>query len=340
MYASNSPSPTGMKAFYTYVLNHKDVVKRWSDSPNQLPNSPENQLLIMVEPHFTPNSEELDSYTRFMEAGNSILLVKENPKGMFGLETEFVETDAVNVFDAAGANYSTKTEVTSQVRLLENAQDEILLSDDAGTIALKRVVGEGQLIVANSPSWMTNSEIVTSDHLALILTLLNVEDSKIILFDEYIHDVKNATTFLTIYPRWILLLMIQGALLTILWLWHHGKRFGPIFISREETVRFSDEGIRALAAWYIRGHHYHDSLVIQANYVKTLLQEHWRIPYHQEWQHLTAQFERKWPHLQKGEIHSLLNGLAIMLEKSKVSKQEYLLWSKRLEQIRKEVEEG
>ena len=106
-----------------------------------------------------------------MEAGNTILLFKENPKGMFGLETEFVETDAVNVFDPAGLIIVSKTEVTSQVRLLENAQDEILLSDDAGTIALKRVVGDGQLIVANSPKWITNGEIVTDDHLALILTL-------------------------------------------------------------------------------------------------------------------------------------------------------------------------
>lgn len=340
MYASDSPSPTGVKAFYTYALNHQDVVKRWSDSPSQLPNKPANQLLIMIEPYFTPNSAELDSYNRFMEAGNTILLFKENPKGMFGLETEVVETDAVNAFDPAGANYRTKTDVTSQVRLLENAQDEILLSDDAGTIALKRVVGEGQLIVTNSPKWIMNGEIVTDDHLALILALLKDVDSKVILFDEYIHDVKNATTILNIYPRWFLLLMIQGALLTILWLWHHGKRFGPIFISRQETVRFSDEGIKALAAWYIRGHRYHDSLVIQANYVMTLLQEHWRIPYHQEWKDLTAQFERKLPHLEKGEIHSLLNGLADMLEKSTVSKQEYLLWSKRLEKIRKEVEEG
>lgn len=339
IYASDSPSPTGVKALYTYVLNHKDVVKIWSDSPSQLPNNPENQLLVMVEPYFTPNSAELDSYTRFMETGNTILLFKENPKGMFGLDTELVETDAVNVFDAAGANYRTNTEVTSQVRLLENAQDEILLSDDTGTIALKRVVGEGNLIVANSPRWVTNGEIVTDDHLALVLTLLNDEDSKIILFDEYIHDVKNATTILTIYPQWFLLLMIQGALLAILWLWHHGKRFGPVFISREETVRFSDEGIKALAAWYIRGHRYHDSLVIQATYVKNVLQEHWRIPYHLEWQDLTTQFERKCPHLQKGEIHSLLNGLADVLVKSKVSKQEYLLWSKKLEQIRKEVEE-
>lgn len=340
IYASDSPSPTGVKAFYTYILNHRDAVKRWTDSPNQLPNNPENQLLVMVEPYFIPTSEELDSYTRFMEAGNAILLLKENPKGMFGLETKFVETDEVNVFDPAGATYRTKVGGNSPFRLLENAQDEILLSDDVGTIALKRVVGEGQLIVANSPKWITNGEIVTEDYLALILALVNDEDKKTILFDEYIHGEKNAATLLTIYPRWFILIMIQGSLLTILWLWTRGKRFGPVFISREETVRFSDEGIKALAAWYIRGRRYHDSIVIQANYVKTLLQEHWRIPYHKEWKDLTEQFERKWPDMRKDEIHSLLNGLTEVLEKSKVSKQEYLLWSKRLEKIRKEVEEG
>ena len=89
MYASDSPSPTGVKAFYTYVKNHKDVVKRWSDSPDQLPSSPESQLLIMIEPYFIPNSVESDAYEDFMEAGNTILLFKGNPKGLFGLETEF-----------------------------------------------------------------------------------------------------------------------------------------------------------------------------------------------------------------------------------------------------------
>lgn len=138
---------------------------------------------------------------------------------------------------------------------------------------------------------------------------------------------------------WFLLLLLQGGLLTILWLWYNGKRFGPIFTVREETVRFSDEGIRALAAWYMRGRRYHDSLEIQADYVKLSLQERWRIPYRLEWRELPVYFERKWPQLPKAEIHSLLNGLADILEKEKISKEEYLLWSKKIDRIRKEVED-
>ena len=249
-----------------------------------------------------------------------------------------METDEGLVFDQTGATYI--AEVLSTVRLQTNVQDEVLLSDDAGTIALKRPFGDGQLIVANSPGWLTNGEILTDDHLALVLALIKDENGQIFLFDEYIHGEKNAATVLTIYPRWFLLLMVQAGLITLLWLWYRGKRFGPIFIPREETVRFSDEGIRALAAWYIRGHRYHDSLVIQAEYVRTLLQERWRIPYQPEWQDLTIHFERKWPQISKAELASLLNGLTVVLGKEKLSKQEYLLWSKKLEEIRKEVEAG
>ncbi len=34
-----------------------------------------------------------------------------------------------------------------------------------------------------------------------------------------------------------------------------------------------------------------------------------------------------------------LNGLTNILEKEKISKQEYLLWSKKLDRLRKEVED-
>src|SRR5699024_8055442 len=73
-------------------------------------------------------------------------------------------------------------------------------------------------------------------------------------------------------------------LLTLFWLWYQGKRFGPLRQPREATVRFSNEKTSALAAWYQRGRRYQDSIVIQADYLKLLLQEKWGIPYQQGWQ--------------------------------------------------------
>lgn len=337
-YVSDSPSPTGVKAFYTYLKNNHDTVKTWSASPEKLPRNSEKQVLVMIEPYFIPDSEEIKSYEDFMEAGNTILLIQENPKGMFDLSVELKETDLSSVKDQKGKEHT--VEEITPVRLKPTDQDKILLSDEAGTVAFKRSIGEGRLIVANSPAWLMNGNILEEDHLPLVLSLIEEADANKFLFNEYIHGGKNAKNVLTLYPRWFLLLLLQGVIFSILWLWYRGKRFGPIFIPREETVRFSDEGIRALAAWYMRGRRYHDSLVIQAEYVRLLLQERWRIPYQKEWTDLSDQFEKKWPKMPKAEIHSLLKGLMNVLEKETLSKQEYLLWSKKLERIRKEVEEG
>ena len=335
-FVSDSPSPTGVKAFYTYLKKETDV-KTWNHSPDMLPKSEEKQLLIMVEPSFNPDTKLMAEYVNFMKAGNTILLFQTNPKGMFDVDTVFTEQKtSQNVYDQSHKLY--RAEVRSQIRLQKTNQDGVLLNNRKETIALNRPYDKGHLIVSIAPEWMTNGNILKKDHLPLLLYLLNEGKPETILFDEYIHGGENASSIMTVYPMWFLLLVLQGTILMLFWLWLKGKRFGPIFTPREESVRFSDEGIQAIAAWYMRGKRYHDSLVIQADYVKLLLQERWHIPYSREWQDLTGYFEKKWIRMPASEIKSFLNGLITVLEKEKISKQEYLLWSRRLEQLRKEVE--
>lgn len=335
-YVSDSPSPTGVKAFYTY-LNKEMNAKRWNHSPDMLPKRNENQLLIMVEPAFIPEKEGMENYVQFMEAGNTILLFQTNPKGMFDVNTVFTELKpSTHVSDQSHATY--RADINSDIRLQKMKKDEPLLVNSEETIALKRTYGKGHLIVAIAPEWMTNDKILKHDHLPLLLYLLNESKAKTYLFDEYIHGGENASSILTVYPMWFLLFVLQGILIMALWLWLKGKRFGPIFIPREESVRFSDEGIQAIAAWYLRGRRYHDSLLIQADYLKLLLQERWQIPYRREWQDLASYFEKKLTRMPASEIKSFLSGLVTILERDKISKQEYLLWSRKLEQLRKEVE--
>jgi hypothetical protein len=338
-YVSDSPSPTGVKAFYTYVKKEKEG-KIWRHSPDLLAKT-DNQLLIMVEPSFTPDKEVMATYLNFMKAGNTILLLQSNPKGMFdlkiGADEELASSrEKMKVFTQEQSSY--KAQIHSSIRLQTNKEDEVILYDQAGTIAAKQTFGKGHLIVAIAPEWITNANLLNKDHLPLLLYLLNEGTYANILFDEYIHGGENESSFWNVYPMWFLLLVLQGIILMILWLWWKGKRFGPIIVAREETVRFSDEGIQALAAWYLRGKRYHDSLVIQADFVKLLLQEKWQIPYNREWKELLCYLERKWTLLPAKEISSFLTELESILKKEKISRQEYLLWSKKLDQLRKEVE--
>jgi hypothetical protein len=340
-YVSDSPSPTGVKAFYTY-LKKELRVNSWNSDPLKLPKQGEEKLLVMVEPFFTPETEEMEAYQEFMKAGNSILLFQTNPKGMFNLDTVPEQPSPNDEIKWYGENQGTyKVETNSFIRLVTNKNDAILLDDaGGGAIALKRPVGKGQLIVAITPEWLTNDNLLKKDNLAVVLNLFNEAKTGTVFFDEYLHGSQNGSSIMTVYPMWFLLLILQGILLLMIWLWFKGKRFGPLLVPREESLRFSDEGIRAITAWYLRGRRYHDSLLIQADYLKLLLQERWRIPYRVEWRDLSSYLERQHLGMQKHEIRPFLNGLTNILEKEKVSKQEFLLWSRSLEQLRKEVEEG
>ncbi len=334
-YVTNSPAPTGVKAFYTYLKKEMDVTV-WSKSPELLSKIGEKKLLIMVEPSIQTSKEEMQKYVSFMEEGNTILLLKDNPKGMFTVKTESTKKNiSTNIYDQDLK--AVKSLVKSRYRILSTNQDQILLYDNLGAIALKRPFGKGQLIVSVTPEWLTNGQILKLDNLPLVLNFIKEGNTNKLLFDEYIHG-EQSTSLLVVYPKWFLLLLLQGILLTMFWLWYKGKRFGPIYLPREESVRFSDEGIQAIAAWYLRGKRYHDSLLIQADYIKLLLQERWQIPYNKEWQDLAGYFERKWVGLPAREIGPFLSGLVSILEKDKINKQEYLLWSRKLEQLRKEVE--
>lgn len=340
-YVSESPSPTGIKALYTYLEDEGDSVRRWSLSPDRLSKKGSGQLLIMAEPFTVPDQEEMEEYEDFMRRGNTILLMKDNPKGMFDIKAEGIGNDPVLplVRDVEGNTY--KTDTLSSVRLEEGERDTVLLDDVDGTIAYKTEVGQGHLVVSTTPAWMTNGSILEKDHLSLILLLLKEggADEGAILFDEYLHGGESGASLATLYPQWLLLLLLQSAIFTLLGLWMQGKRFGGILVPREEMVRFSDERIKALSAWYLKGRQYKASLLIQAEYVRLLFQERWGIPTSKEWGDLKEPLERRLRTVSEKEIASFLMGMKGVLNKERISKQEYILWSKRIELFRKEVED-
>ncbi|MCD8511522.1 MAG: DUF4350 domain-containing protein [Bacillus sp. (in: Bacteria)] len=348
-YVSHSPSPSGLKGIYTYLEEEYSIsVDRWSNEPQFLPQGGDGggHLLIMMEPSFVPTETEMSAYKEFMESGNTILLVSDNPIGMLDVRVEFtgpgeLEEGTLSMETMEGEGY--QGQFRSNVRIQQEPNDRSLLTDSLGAIALKRTVGEGTLIVANSPDWFVNSMILEEDHLSLALMLVEAgigDEAGTIYFDEYIHGGSPSIT--TIYPMAFLILFVQGVVVTALWLWYRGKRFGPILKPREEFVRFSDESLRALGAWYLRtgGKGYHEALGIQVDYVKQLMQERWGVPMQKSWKERQDILEQKWHKMPKQEIQPFLDGLVTVLRKDKISKQEYLLWSKKLDRLRKGVEEG
>lgn len=170
-YDSESPSPTGLKAWYTYLKDEKNVVQRWRHSPEHLNVDSPNQTLIMVQPAFIPDGAEMDAYKQFMEAGNSIILWSMNPQGMFGLSTEPIDGDGNGkVSDQNKKEHGAM--ISYRQRLIAAPDDQVLLNDEFGPIALKRQVGDGQLIVSLFPNWLENGQLMEEDHVSLVISCL------------------------------------------------------------------------------------------------------------------------------------------------------------------------
>src|SRR5699024_4182478 len=147
----------GSKAFYTYLKNKYHSPKRWENDPELLPEDEKNHLLLMIEPFFVPNSEQMKEYINFMESGNTIILFNTNPDGLFDLKVNPVMPivrETTHVRNSLDQNH--EAYLPSHVRLLEEGQDDILLEDDQGVITLIRSFGKGELVVDNSPYWLTN----------------------------------------------------------------------------------------------------------------------------------------------------------------------------------------
>lgn len=338
-YVSHSPSPTGVKAFYTYLKNEITDVERFRHTPEHLPTENKKHVLFMIQPYFVPKSEEIKYYYEFIENGNTIILFSTNPQGMFDLDTEwtnmFPSREGVTIYDYEGQAYSAI--ISTGLRLIESENDLPLLYDDYGIVALKRTIGEGELIVTINPDWLSNENILLHDHIPLITSLINENEPDIVLFDEYIHGSKSFTSTIYAYPEWFIVLFFLSIIVTIFYIWYKGKRFGPIFIPREDSVRFSDESIRALASWFMKGKLYHESLNIQAQFIRQRLQERWGINVKKPWIELENDFNQRQLQLDE-DIPTFLSNLQRVLEKQSINKQEYLLWMKKLDQLRKEVE--
>src|SRR5690606_1863749 len=191
----------------------------------------------------------------------------------------------------------------------------------------------------NSPDWLVNQYILEEDNLDVVLGLLEEESWNGVLFDEYTHQSKG-NGVIEVYPMWLLVAGLQLILLTLLWLLYKGKRFGPIQIPREDYVRFSDERITALATWYQKGKAYQESLNNQAEYLRLILREKWGISHQKEWKDLKELLITKVNEMTSEDLSTLLDEIESVLKKQQITKQEYLLWSKRLDRLRKEVEEG
>jgi len=343
-YVTESPSPSGVKAFYTLLEKNFTPVETWKKSSQALPHLSSRQLMIMVAPSTPLNSNEIEQWTQWLEAGNQLWLLDRNPKGLFHLQTSLISqeisqvlTPITTVLGSEEWEGTYQATLDTDARLIAESRDHVLLKDHYGVIALSRTYGQGELMVLLAPEWLTNGMILQQDHLKLVLPFILRANPKVIWFNDFVHRNKSLPNVLGVYPEWFLVLLTQSLISFLLWLWYKGKRFGPVKTPREWVVRFGDERIRAIAAWYERGKFYKESLSIQDEFLRHAVQERWGIPSNMEGTELIeTALQRMPPDKQKEGLKTWTELKKV--NTNKLSLRAYLKWSKLLDDMQKEVE--
>lgn len=339
-FVAQSPSPTGLKAFYTLLKNNIPNTGIWEKPVQALPQGASGQLMIMAEPTNPPSPSELTQWIKWMDSGNQVWLIMRNPQGFFDLKTRPAKTSGqtgtLQGFDAWQVTY--QASIQSNVRLIPQAQDHVLLKDQAGVAAISRKYGKGELTVLLAPEWLTNDSILQHDNFKLIMPFVTRSKPRIIWFNDYIHGYSNLPSILGVYPDWMLILLAEFSLASLLWLWYKGKRFGPLRTPREAMVRFGDERIHALAAWYEGEKFYQQSLSDQLEFLHQALQARWGISANLRGQDFLEAAAKHIPANRRDRWLGNWQQLQAALSEPKISPQVYLKYAQLLDEMQKEVE--
>ncbi|MBM7542083.1 DUF4350 domain-containing protein [Amphibacillus cookii] len=335
-YHVESPAPDGVRGFYqtldqlNYPVQYYDQrINQWQD--------PTDTVLFLFDPPFHLDEQAISDYEAFLNAGGTIYYIAKDPSLTFNLDTNrALNLEEELTVEIGNQQYQALSHSGHRIDLFPN--DDVLAQDQAGAIAVARRYGQGELVVITEPDWFTNQMILEAEHLDIITETVDLSTTHI-LFDTYQHIYETSSPLIEVYPAPFIMLALGLALVTLLYLWMNGKRFGMARELREQKVRFGDERIRALANWQIRGKNYREALVVQVDYLKQLIFEKTGTPVTASWSQYEQVLVRLLKQRSLESIQSFTAKLVEQLEQENINKQQFIEWTKYINQIRREVEQ-
>src|SRR5690625_2641851 len=332
----DSPAPDGTKAFYQSLREFNYPVEMFYEHSSQLEASSDTALFLF-NPPLMMDSSLISGYQEFIEQGGTIYLFRDRPTELSNVSS-FPLILGEEETEVSIGEQRFQAEPFSSLRFNPDSTDHVLVEDDYGVVAYERVIGEGSMIDFAEPSWLTNELILAHDHLHIINETFDFSAYDLLLFESYHYLDETGLTVLDVTPNPLIVFAIVVLLASILLIWLKGKRFGPALSLREQTVRFGDERIRALANWQLKGRNFHEALQVEVEYLKYVIFERTGTPITADWSGYNSTLTRLLPHRKSETIDQLINDLQVVLESEQITKKEFLTWTKRIDHIRREVE--
>ena len=261
-----STSADGARAAYVLLQQLGRNVQPWKRSPTELPDNPENALLILADPIQLPGESEKKALAKFVEHGGSVLFtgpqvgtffrdaeLSDHPEAIRD-EWKVYESNFPSVYTRGASKISLKPQAT-----WEGEQPQLALyGGPKFPVVVSWHVGQGEILWWAGPGPLTNSGIMRDDNLNLFLNCVSNRLAKRsrqpdIYWDEYFHGEEASLWGYfqkTPVPWGMLQLAILGAVILMTF----GRRSGPTSIppvvSRLSPLEFVD----TLGGLYERAH--------------------------------------------------------------------------------------
>ncbi|WP_164491706.1 DUF4350 domain-containing protein [Staphylospora marina] len=276
-WSSLNAGAEGTKALKLLLEKRGVNTALWEDDYTNLPGETGSTLMI-IHPWTEPPAKEVkEKILEWVRKGNQLILWTPPDSAWaseFGLEGDTCQSDLVFMPVTKQADNPWFREIR-QLRwpdrqCITNTDHEVLLGNHSEEIlvSMKRE-GNGQLVFVPEPYIVSNQGLDQADNLAVPLGLVE-SFGNTVYFDETVHaafakppqsrpaapsfepDPSGDEASGVKYPPIVWLIVFQLLLLTGLWLYARGKRFGA---PRWEQARKKREGqsqVDAMAFWLMR----------------------------------------------------------------------------------------
>src|SRR5258708_4494198 len=253
--SSYSAGSSGARAAYLLLQDLHYKVSRWERSPTELPDKPDEVVLILAEPLETPGKEEREALKRFVNEGGQVLFTGARIDSFFPeakVDTKIPVLEWKSLTANLPSNYTfgapkivLQTGTAWQAPV---ASQVPLYGDPRSPVVVSWRIGEGRILWWAAATPLTNAGITREGNLNLFLDAMNspVPGDRAtvqIYWDEYFHGQRTSLwSYVQKTPvAWGLL---QLAMLVSLVFFTYGRRSGPVMlpvvVSRLSPLEFVD----------------------------------------------------------------------------------------------------
>jgi Domain of unknown function (DUF4350) len=257
--SSYSTAGNGAKAAYLLLGEMDYRIERWTSPPADLPEHPQNTVLIVAGPVIPPSSEETLKLRYFVARGGRLLttgaegaslISLQGPQYELGQSGKWLKSAALEPGPLTRNAPEIEMKGGTHWTALRESQRRYY-GDQRGATVVECRIGKGEVIWWADDSPLTNYGLTQASNLMLLLNSVGPPTTARVLWDEYYHGQRlGFWDYLGRTPApWALLQFLALAVFVVV---TFARRSGPVRPLGHESRLSPLEFVEALGALYER----------------------------------------------------------------------------------------